>query len=206
MSQSFWDAAYDIDGYKYGTAPNHFLRIHADRLPNAGKILLPGDGEGRNAVWLASRGHEVTSVDNSAIGLQKATAWARQQGVMIETIQADLAQWQPRTDHYDAVVLTYLHFAEDLRRIVHRKLLTALKVGGLLILEAFHPNQLDCQSGGPKSAQMLYRLDDIVSDFYESLDILTAWEGEILLEEGLGHQGPAFVTRYLGLKHARVSR
>ena len=92
---NFWDQNYAVPGYKYGTQPNAFLREQATRLPTGAEALVPGDGEGRNGVWLAQQGHRVRSVDGSAVGLQKAQALAAERGVMLATEQVDLAAWQP---------------------------------------------------------------------------------------------------------------
>ena len=92
---NFWDQRFAEPGFKYGTEPNAFLREQAVRLPPAGRVLVPGDGEGRNGVWLAAQGHQVASVDSSAVGLQKARDLASQHGVELETVVADLAVWEP---------------------------------------------------------------------------------------------------------------
>lgn len=195
---NFWDHQFSVEGFKYGTQPNEFLRTQAPRLPPGARVLLPGDGEGRNSVWLAGLGHRVLAVDLSEVGLRKARALAEARGVRIETEQADLADWAPRPGGFDAVVLTYLHLPPALRAPVHRRLAGALRPGGLLILEAFHPGQLDRTSGGPKQRDMLYPLATIEADFDGWLVHELGEETEVVLDEGPGHQGPACVTRYLG--------
>jgi len=194
----FWDQAFDIAGYKYGTQPNAFLREQAHRLPAHGQVLVPGDGEGRNGVWLATQGHTVLSVDGSAVGLAKARALAQQQGVPLATEQADLAAWAPAPGSYDAVVLTYVHFPSAQRAAIHQRLQQALRPGGWLLLEAFHPLQLQHTSGGPKDPDMLYTLEQLRGDFAGQLHETLGWEGPLTLDEGPGHQGPAHVVRWLG--------
>lgn len=193
---TFWDQAFDTPHFKYGTAPNAFVRAQAHRLRPAARVLVPGDGEGRNGVWLAAQGHAVLSVDASGVGLRKAQQWAAEQGVALQTELADLTSWQPAPGAFDGVVLTFVHLPSALRRDVHQRLVRALRPGGWLILEAFTPEQLRYASGGPKDADMLYTLDDLRTDFaglYEHL----AWAGEVWLDEGPGHQGSAQVVRYL---------
>jgi SAM-dependent methyltransferase len=203
-SMNFWDQNYSVEGYKYGVAPNVFLVEQAKYFPTNALVLVPGDGEGRNGVWLAKMGHRVTSIDSSKVGLDKALALARQEGVSIQTCLADLSNWSPQLNSADVVILTFLHLPSAIRSNVHQRLVQALKPGGLLVLEAFHSRQLNYGSGGPKSAEMLYRLETIRADFVELLEEVAAWEGEIHLDEGPGHQGAAYVIRWVGKKWATV--
>ena len=196
-----WDQAYsDVEGYKYGEQPNAFLKEQAHRIPPRARVLLPGDGEGRNGVWLAEQGHQVCALDNSAVGLAKAEALAHRRQVTLQTVLVDLADWQPEPASADAVVLTYLHLPPPLRTPVMHKLVQALKPGGVLLLEAFHPRQLQYNSGGPKNEAMLYTLDMLRGDLAAGMQELLASESETLLDEGPGHQGPAYVTRWIGQK------
>lgn len=195
---NFWDQQFSGAGFKYGTRPNAFLLSQASRLSSAARILVPGDGEGRNSVWLASQGHQVLAMDGSAVGLAKAQALAAEQGVRIATQLADLADWQPPAGAFDALVLTYVHLPPAIRASAHQRLADALRPGGLLILEAFHPKQLERSSGGPKQLDMLYALADLEADFAGRLQWLLREEVETVLDEGPGHQGPAWVTRLVG--------
>lgn len=194
----FWDQRYAEPGYKYGTEPNAFLVAQAHRLRPGACVLLPGDGEGRNSVWLALQGHNALAIDSSAVGLEKARALAAGQQAQIATLQADLAEWRPEPKSADAVVLTFVHLPSTIRPAVHRSLAEALVPGGWLILEAFDRSQLGRDSGGPKDPDMLYPLEAVRADFQGLLREELAWEGEIALDEGPGHQGAASVVRYLG--------
>ena len=198
---NFWDQQYSAPDFKYGTQANWFLRNQAAHLHPGSDVLLPGDGEGRNSVWLAQRGHHVTAVDNSRVGLNKAARLACENGVAIALIEADLEQWVPTPDSVDAIVLTYVHLPASWRRMAHQRLVSALRPGGWLILEAFHPQQLQHSSGGPKDEAMLYTVEMIRSDLATDpaifLDEVLVWEGEAHLDEGSGHQGVAHLTRYV---------
>lgn len=194
---TIWDQRFAEPGYKYGTEANAFLMEAAQRLAPASTVLVPGDGEGRNGVWLASQGHVVTSVDNSTVGLQKAQALATRQGVALATQLVDLAHWAPAPASVDAVVLIYVHLPGSFRAAAHRALAQGLKPGGWLVLEAFHPLQLQHRSGGPQDVDMLYTPEQLTADF-AGLDTVLAWQGETTLAEGPGHQGLAHVTRWLG--------
>jgi SAM-dependent methyltransferase len=193
-----WDESYTLADYRYGTAPNAFLVEQAARLPAGAQVLVPGDGEGRNGVWLAKQGHRVTAVDGSAVGLDKARRLAAQEEVRLETVLADLATWSPQPASADAVILTFVHLPPDIRTDVHQRLARALKSGGLLILEAFHTAQLNYTSGGPARSDMLYSLSTVRFDLADALEELVGWEGEAMLDEGPGHQGVAYVTRWIG--------
>lgn len=196
---NFWDRQYSaVEGYKYGTRPNAFLMAEAHRLPPHARVLVPGDGEGRNGVWLASQGHEVLTVDISEVGVARSRALAAESGVHVDTLVADLKTWAPPPGAFDAVVLMYLHMPAAMRAAVHRNVAAALRSGGLLLLEAFHPAQLGRASGGPKEIDLLYSLEDVRADFKELLDEVSGEELEVLLDEGPGHQGMAMVTRYRG--------
>ena len=195
---NFWDQRFAEPGFKYGTEPNAFLRKEAGRLATASRVLVPGDGEGRNGAWLAEQGHAVTSVDNSRVGLQKAQTLAAEKGVTLTTALVDLADWSPEPASVDAVVLIYVHLPGSIRLRAHRALAAGLKPGGWLILEAFHPQQLQHASGGPKDVDMLYTPEQLTEEFEGLLKPALAWQGETTLSEGPGHQGLAHVTRWLG--------
>lgn len=197
---NFWDQRFAEPGFKYGTEPNAFVQQQAAPLLPGSRLLLPGDGEGRNGVWLAQQGHHVTSVDLSAVGMKKAAELAAQRGVALTTELVDLAHWAPEPGSFDAVLLIFTHLPPSIRRDAHRRLAQGLKPGGRLILEAFHPEQLQHSSGGPGDVAMLYTPDQLTDDFAGLLVASHAWHGNITLSEGPGHQGLAAVTRWMGLK------
>jgi hypothetical protein len=195
---NFWDQRFAEPGYKYGIEPNAFLRDQASRLAPASCVLVPGDGEGRNGVWLAEQGHSVTSVDSSRVGLKKAQALAAIRGVALTTELVDLADWAPHAATLDAVVLIYTHLPSTIRQQAHRRLAQGLRSGGWMLLEAFHPEQLAHTSGGPKDVDMLYPSELLEADFAGLLRCELSWHGVVQLSEGPGHQGVAHVTRWLG--------
>ena len=131
----FWDSRYAAAEYAYGTAPNAGLLALEHLLPRGARVLVPGDGEGRNGVWLATRGHQISVVDQSAAGLRKCAQLAAASGVGVETVQADLSDYQPEVAGFDALVLIFVHLPPEIRCSVHQRLLGALKTGGVLILD-----------------------------------------------------------------------
>ncbi len=193
-----WDERFSEPGFKYGTEPNAFVRDSAVRLPQGSRVLVPGDGEGRNGVWLARQGHVVISVDSSVVGLTKTALLASEREVSITTQLADLAAWVPDEASFDALVLIYTHLPKSFRQRAHRALARGLVQGGWIFLEAFHPLQLAHTSGGPKEVDMLYTPEQLSADFDGIIAPELTWHGEIHLAEGPGHQGLAHVTRWIG--------
>jgi len=192
-----WDERYGADGYVYGTAPSRWLVVQAHRLPAGGRILSLGEGEGRNAVWLAQRGFSVVAVDGSAVGLAKAGRLAAARGVAVETVHADLTRYRPEPGAFDALLLAYVHLPPPEREQVHAAGAVALRAGGLVVLEAFTPRQLAFASGGPRSAELLYEPAALRADFpgiaWEVLE-----ESELVLDDGPLHQGRAAIVRGVG--------
>ena len=195
-----WDEEFSKPGYRYGTVPNGFLVEMAERLPKGCRVIAAGDGEGRNGVWLASQGHRVLALDASSVGLAKARALAEERGVSIETAVVDLSTYAPEAASADAVVLIYVHMPPAIRRAAHRNLTRALKPGGLIILEAFHRDQLGRSSGGPRDLSMLFDLALLAEDFGPDIRAIHSFEGEVDLDEGYGHVGRGAIVRFVGAK------
>lgn len=126
---NFWDQQFASDEFKYGKQPNAFVVEQAGLIAPCANILVPGDGEGRNSVWLARQGHRVRAVDASAVGLSKARKLATECGVTLETEHADLQHWVP-SKPYDAMILTYVHLPAECRKVIHMNLASALRPGG----------------------------------------------------------------------------
>ena len=200
MSEHNWDERFGQDGYLYGETANEFLQHRHTLIPKDSRVLVLGDGEGRNGVFLARKRCKVTSVDASAVGLQKAQALAARHKVSLETIHATLPNLDIEKGAWDAVVLIFLHLPPETRRAVHQLAIDALRPGGLLILEAFTPAQLGKPSGGPTTDERLYTPEILREDFGEQMDIEGLAEVDTILNEGAGHVGPASVVRLLASK------
>ena len=192
--KDFWNTRYAEPGYAYGTEPNAFLVSQGPYLKPGMKTLAVADGEGRNGVWLAQQGLDVLSVDASEIGLRKAQELAADRGVKIRTEKADLTAWQWPEQEFDVVAAIFVHFPPEVRSRLHRRMLEALKPGGVLILEAFTPAQLSYKSGGPPVLEMLYTAEMLRIDFAGG-EILQIEERITDLEEGKYHRGPGAVVR-----------
>ncbi|MBC8017355.1 MAG: class I SAM-dependent methyltransferase [Verrucomicrobia bacterium] len=193
-----WDDRYSEPGFAYGTAPNEFLASITDRIPK-GKILSLAEGEGRNAVYLASLGYQVTGVDGSEVGLRKAMELARERGVSITTLHADLSEFEIEPEQWDGIIACYCHVPSTIRIPLHRAVVRGLKPGGVLVLEAFSKEQLAYGTGGPQSVDMLMSLDDLKREL-AGLEFIHAVQIEREVREGSGHTGLASVIQLLALK------
>jgi SAM-dependent methyltransferase len=192
-----WDEKFSREGYFYGFEPNAFIASKTDMLKEGGEILCLGEGEGRNATYLASKGFEVTALDASPIGMTKALMMATNRGVSFKTELLDLEQWKPK-ETYDAVVTSYLHLEDPLRTQAFKKAISTLKTDGYFIGEFFSINQIPRDSGGPKKSDLLYTLKSL-EDIFDMSDceILYLKEEDVPLDEGKGHQGKALVIRVI---------
>jgi len=196
--ETFWDQRYAGEDYAYGTEANAFFRLGIDALP-AGKILLPGEGEGRNAIYAAVKGWDVHAIDQSRNACIKAMKLAEAHGVSIHYHVADVFAHDAGKGLFDAAALIFFHLPSVARPAYHQRIAEALKPGGTLIIEAFHKKQLYHNSGGPKDEDLLYTGEILLGDL-EGFDVIMLSEGEVMLDEGPHHQGIAHLVRYIGRK------
>ena len=192
----FWDEKFKQDDFLFGTQPNGFLVEQAGLLAPGQTVLVPGDGEGRNGIWLAQQGLAVTAVDSSAVGQGKAKHLAAQRGVQLDFRLADLLAWDWPQGQYDHVVSIFFHLHSSDRPAVHRAMLQALKPGGLLMLEAFRPQQLGLGSGGPSDADLLYDQAMLRGDF-DGAEIVLLTDADPVLDEGPVLCGSARTVRLI---------
>jgi SAM-dependent methyltransferase len=197
MKSEFWNQRYSAPEYVYGIRPNEFFRSNLEKFP-AGKILLPGEGEGRNAVFAASMGWSVDAFDQSVEAKRKADRLANEKEVKIFFQLADIESFTPKKT-YDLIGLFFLHFPPSVRFAYHTKMGKWLKPGGSILLEAFTPDQLKYGTGGPSDQTMLYNFQILKADF-SSFQINHLEEGETHLEEGTGHSGLASTIRMIAQK------
>ncbi len=134
-----WDLRYSEPGFAYGVDPNDFLVQSTSHLPPGGKILCLAEGEGRNSVFLAKEGFTVTGVDSSHVAMTKTNALANKHGVEVETVVADLANFDFGEKKYDGIVSVFCHLPAQIRKIVHQRCIESLKDGGVFILEGYTP-------------------------------------------------------------------
>lgn len=199
MKREFWEERYKNAQYAYGTEPNEFFKMYIDGC-QPGKLLLPAEGEGRNAVYAARKGWDVNAFDFSLNARNKALELARSKGVNINYFVADVEFYELNEETFDVIALIHLHFLPSIRKYVHHKMMNSLKSGGFLIMEAFSKEQINFKSGGPPDIDMLYSIEDLKVDFLH-MDIQTLYQTEVELNEGDYHQGPASVVRLVAYKN-----
>lgn len=193
-----WDERYSAEGYVYGTEPNGFLAAKADLLP-AGRILCLAEGEGRNAVWLAEQGYQVTAVDASAVGLRKAQALATERGVRITAVHADLAHYAIEPGAWGGIVSIFCHLPATIRAEVHRRCVAGLRRGGVMLLEAYARAQIGRGTGGPPTADLMMDTGTLRLELAE-LDIVELTECEREINEGVFHNGVGAVVKLVARK------
>ncbi len=194
----FWDERYGPEKYFYGKEPNGFFKSCIDN-GKPGKILLPGDGEGRNAVYAARMGWDVFAFDQSKMGRKKALMLAKEHGVSIQYDVCGITDYNIEGNSFDMISLIYIHLYEEERKLFHRAFVKGLKPGGLLVMEVFSKKQFGNSSGGPKDIELLYDIEELKDDF-QSLEIIQAEDMSIYHDESFAHSGDAEIIRFIGRK------
>ena len=195
----FWDHKYDRRGLAYGEEPNLFLTEYAPRvIARGGRVLSLGEGEGRNAIWLAKQGFSVTAVDFSKPAIQTLRELAAESATPVEALVSDVLDYDMGVDHWDAIVLLHMHLAPEPRHRLHRRIVDALRPRGALILEALHTDQLHSPSGGPDEPDLYYTADLLRRDFPD-LETCALTEHERPIQAG-EHRGITSVVGFVGQK------
>ncbi|MFM6934095.1 MAG: methyltransferase domain-containing protein [Flavobacteriales bacterium] len=197
MKAEFWNERYKEEVFAYGMEANDFLQEQS--IPMGSKILCLAEGEGRNGVYLAEQGNDVTCVDYSEEGVRKMSQLAEIKGVKLTTVCADLTDYTLGENLWDVIVIIFGHFPEDLRKKVHGQIFQALKPKGKLILEAYHKSQIAYKTGGPMTETMLYSEAELREDFQE-FEMLTIRQVEREVHEGEFHFGKAAVIQVVAEK------
>ena len=198
-----WDDRYSTKEFAYGEQPNNYLKEQLAKI-QAGTILFPAEGEGRNAVYAATIDWTVFAFDLSAEGRKKAIQLADKYRVKINYEVGELQSLTYQVNQFDAIALIYAHFPADKKSNYHKILTTFLQPGGIVIFEAFSKQHLNYMSknekmGGPKEIEMLFSMNELKSDF-ANFEIIELVEQEIELNEGLFHIGKGSVIRFVGRK------
>lgn len=197
-----WDERYGTPEFAYGTEPNDWVRENAGRIRPGGRVLCLAAGEGRNAVFLAERGHPVTALDQSRVGMEKAARLARDSGVELTTVVADLAHHDLGRDSWAAITSVHAHMPVAIRTDLHRRVVEALAPGGLFILEAYTERQLDMPGrGGPPATQreMFMSLAGLREEL-AGLEFVVGREVDREVSEGRYHTGESAVVQVLARK------
>ncbi len=200
-----WDERYSQPDYLFGKEPAAFLKSTASHLRAKSRILAVADGEGRNSVYLATLGHEVTAMDTSAVAQDKARKLAAERGVSVDFRRGNAATWDWGERPYDAVVAIFIQFVgADGRADIFSGMHTALAPGGVLLLHGYAPRQVKYGTGGPPHVENMYTLDMLRAAF-AGYEVLRAEDYDADIREGDGHSGRSglidFVARKGGSSH-----
>jgi SAM-dependent methyltransferase len=193
-----WDERYGSIEYAYGKAPNDFLAAHFGRIPK-GKVLSLGEGEGRNAVFLAKQGYSVTAVDSSVVGLKKAESLAKEHGVSLNLIHADLSGFDLGSDAWDGIISIFVPLPSTVRKDLYRRLPGALKEGGVFLLEAFTPDQIGHGTGGGTNPDTM-QTERSIREELAPLKFEHLLELERTVIEGAFHTGLGAVVQAIARK------
>lgn len=198
-----WNERYSQEAFAYGEEPNNYFKEQLKKL-KPGSILLPAEGEGRNAVFAAKYGWTVSAFDISAEGKNKALQLAKVNEVVIDYQVGFLPELEYEPEQFDAIALIYAHFPAEIKSQYHKILDKYLRKDGVIIFEAFSKKHIEYLAmsekvGGPKEIDMLFSVEELKSDFpnYEILELV---ETEIELSEGVFHNGTGSVIRFVGRK------
>ena len=195
-----WEGRYRVPDYIFGKKPNYLLVSCKALLPRSGKALAVADGEGRNAVWLAEQGLDVLSIDFSPSAQGKGKALARERGVSIAFVQADVHTWHYPEAAFDVVVEIFTQFSSPAERAGKwQGMRRALKPGGLLIIQGYTPKQLQYGTGGPKQVENLYT-PAMLEDAFRGLRDMRIAEEELEMDEGTAHHGMSAVINFTARK------
>jgi SAM-dependent methyltransferase len=197
--RDLWNARYQERGAVWGVGPNQYV---ADRVSGLTprRVLDLGSGQGRNAIWMAQQGHEVTAIDISDVATQQGRELAAEIGVVVTFIAADLATWEPDPEEFDLVVLAYMQAPAAGRKAIHAKAVRALAPGGRVLVVAHHRDNLEHGYGGPPMLEVLFDETELADDF-AALEII---ENERVIRhvEKDGDVGDAIDIVFIGQKTA----
>ncbi|MFJ5769367.1 SAM-dependent methyltransferase [Psychrobacillus sp. NPDC093180] len=194
-----WNARFQTEDYVYGKEPNVFLKEFQHKLNVSGNALAIAEGEGRNAVYLAEQGMNVTAWDYAESGLQKTDKLAEERDVAVSTELVDLNEANWSEAKWDEIVCIFGHFPTELRKKTLQGVKEALKPGGYFLTEVYSHYQIPYQSGGPQELDFLYKPEEFLKDFAD-WRIVHFFMGEVVRHEGDKHNGLSHVIQFVGQK------
>lgn len=193
-----WNERYSQPGFAYGSEPNEFLASVAGLIP-VGRVLSLGEGEGRNAAYLASLGHQVVAVDQSDVGLAKACRLAAERSLTIETVCADLETYPIEPGGWSGIISIFCHLPRRIRANLYSTVVRGLRPGGIFVLEAYTPKQIGRGTGGPQDPDIMLSLSGLKVEL-TGLEFVHAREIDRDVREGAYHTGLASVVQVVGLR------
>jgi cyclopropane fatty-acyl-phospholipid synthase-like methyltransferase len=190
-AKAFWDKRFAAPEYIFGTQPNVFLAAQRQLFRPGMRVLEIGCGEGRNCVWLAELGCEVTGIDISPLALAKADRLATERSVKVQWLEADITNWTWAPKRFDAVVCIFIQFAApEGRERIFSGMRQTLDHGGHVVMQGYTPRQLQYGSGGPRDLDHLYTRE-LLERTFADWDIVHLHEHDEMLAEGTKHVGMA---------------
>ena len=196
-----WDERFSSDEYAYGKEANIWLseRISSINPPLNNRALFPADGEGRNAVWAARIGWNSEVFDLSIVGKQKCHLLAQEHAVTVDYEVDDLALREFPQQSYDLIACSWFHTPSEIRKVHMPRMLHSLKSGGHFVMEGYHTSQMPLHSGGPKSLDLLFDLDEVLGELVgqkaPKMHIIHTAVTSTVLDESALHKGRARVVR-----------
>ncbi|MBS4207275.1 methyltransferase domain-containing protein [Bacillus sp. FJAT-50079] len=194
-----WHTRFQKENYVYGREPNVFLKEFQKKIIISGDVLAVAEGEGRNAVYLAEQGMNVTAWDYAESGLEKTNKLAKERGVIVSTELIDLNEANWNKAKWDEIVCIFGHFPPELRQKTLQGIKEAVKPGGYFLTEVYSHYQLPYKSGGPRDLDFLYKPEEFLSNFSE-WRIVHFFMGEVTRHEGELHNGRSHVIQFVGQK------
>ncbi|ALX49108.1 class I SAM-dependent methyltransferase [Lentibacillus amyloliquefaciens] len=194
MSKEHWDNSFSDEDFVYGERENVFIHDTSGIIPDHSKVGCFAEGEGRNAVYLAKLGHDVTTYDQSTIGLEKTKKLASQNQVDVETVQINLTNEKVNTDQFDAAIMVFGHVRKQDQPFLMDNMMDSVKPGGYVMFEVYSDDQLNYQTGGPPALNMLYDPADIL-DWIKNYKCIHFYYGEATRDEGKRHVGLGHVIQ-----------
>lgn len=196
-----WEDRFATPDYVFGTEPAAFLRDHAGLLRPGQTLLSVAEGEGRNAVFCAGLGLQVTGLEYAPSAIAKAHRLAAERGVVIEMRQADVLDpgvaWP---GPFDVVLGVFIQFAgPDQRAGLFAQMAAALRPGGLLMLHGYTPDQVGRGTGGPPSRDNMYT-PALLTAAFAGWPVEVCRTYEHTLTEGRGHVGPSALIDFIAVK------
>lgn len=199
LHDNVWHERFSGSNYYYGTAPNDFLKAASELIPVSSRVISLGEGEGRNAVFLAEQGHRVTAVDIAQSGLDKLSKLAQARGVEVTAVHADLGQYALEPEAWDAAINIFCHMPKAAREHLFLEVVKGLKSGGLFIAECYSTEQLRFGTGGPKAPELLFTIEEFENSF-AGFDFIQLAQVEREIYEGEGHNGLSSVIQVIARK------
>ena len=196
---NYWNQRFSEDEYIYGKDANAFIQQVQPQLHIKGRALAIAEGEGRNAVYLAEQGMDVTTWDYAESGLEKTKKLANERNVSVKTKLVDLHNAEWKENEWNQIINVFGHFPQPLREKTLRGIKNAVKPGGYFITEVYSPYQIPYKSGGPQNPEMLYRPEEFLQ-LFNDWKIVHFFMGEVIRSEGIGHEGLSHVIQFIGQK------